>query len=434
MSYLKQLKDVFEVFYEDDMTMARDDRKISRVNSRENKASPGARNGQVQFSASTKTPGRNGELKIRNSVVGFTDDVDSPQAGRPTDIRLHSARSEVSHLTRDGLNDLPTSNDNNDGSSSSSSSHSVPDYEEEIIKPGEGALAEFRYQCGKFINHRYAQNFISFIILANTILLIVSTYLADNNTTDPDTGKVIRSKGVVTADTVDTVFLVIFTVESSLQLIYHDVKLFKNRWHTFDLTLVILSWFLPKLTVVRCLRVLKIASKFEALQKLIRALIDVIPNITAIFSLLLLVFYIFAVMFTTLFKKYDKAGDLEAASGYFDRLDRTLFSLFQFMTMDWQEAARDCQKQISWAPILFIMFEIASGFIVFNLIVAVLCEALGLLDKDTREDEEEIVEERERLQAIQSLMIQVEQVREKQRVIRKTLQELDGGSSLDEGK
>jgi len=218
----------------------------------------------------------------------------------------------------------------------------------------------------------------------------------------------------------DYTFLGIFTVESALQLIYYDVKLFRNRWLAFDLVLVLLSWVFQTFTVLRCLRIFKIASKFEALQRLITALLDVIPNITAIFSLLLLVFYIFAVMFTQLFK------DLELERDYFSRLDKTLFSLFQFMTMDWQEAARDCQKDISWAPLLFILFEIVSGFIVFNLIVAVLCEALGLLEKDQEEEELQKEMEKERLDSMNSLLDRVETIRKHQLTIQQSLRDIAG--------
>eukprot|EP00552_Chaetoceros_brevis_P001214 CAMPEP_0197738796 /NCGR_PEP_ID=MMETSP1435-20131217/16562_1 /TAXON_ID=426625 /ORGANISM="Chaetoceros brevis, Strain CCMP164" /LENGTH=109 /DNA_ID=CAMNT_0043327847 /DNA_START=180 /DNA_END=509 /DNA_ORIENTATION=+ len=97
--------------------------------------------------------------------------------------------------------------------------------------------------------------------------------------------------------------------------------------------------------------------------------------------------------------------------------------------MDWQEAARECQKEISWAPLLFVLFEIVSGFIVFNLIVAVLCEALGLLDSDGKEDEDKISIEKERIDAINTLMEQVEEIKKKQYMIRKTLSEIDSADS-----
>ena len=284
---------------------------------------------------------------------------------------------------------------------------------ETIVKPngpGGSSVNNFRFMCGKCINHPMSEQFITFIIFCNTVLLVLSTF-----------DFYLNSQQIVRIlDNVDYIFLAIFTVESILQLIYHDIKIFKNRWLTFDLLLVIVSWVFSEFTVLRCLRILKIASKFEALQRLITALLDVIPNITAIFSLLLLVFYIFAVMFTTLFK------DLDLEIDYFSRLDKTLFSLFQFMTMDWQEAARDCAQFIPWAPLLFVLFEIVSGFIVFNLIVAVLCEALGLLEKDTSEDELHLQIEKERIDAMNSLLERVEMIKKHQLKIQQTLREISG--------
>lgn len=297
-----------------------------------------------------------------------------------------------------------------DGSihSNGTGSRSRSSRNEEIVKPDGPFANEFRFICGKFINNEYIENFITFVIFCNTALLILSTFdfVRDNKTAKH------------TANQIDTVFLGIFTAESALQLIYRDIKLFKNSWLTFDFLLVMVSWAFPTATVLRSLRILKIASKFEALQKLIKALLEVIPNITAIFSLLLLVFYIFAVMFTTLFK------DLELGEDYFSRLDKTLFSLFQFMTMDWQEAARDVQKHMPWAPILFVVFEIVSGFIVFNLIVAVLCEALGLLEKDPEEDALNKKMEQERIDAMNALLNKVESIKEHQIKIQRTLKEI----------
>ena len=123
-------------------------------------------------------------------------------------------------------------------------------------------------------------------------------------------------------------------------------------------------------------------------------------------------------MFTTLFK------DLELSRDYFSRLDKTLFSLFQFMTMDWQEAARECQQEIPWAPLLFVLFEIVSGFIVFNLIVAVLCEALGLLEKDAEEEEMQQQIEKERIEAMNSLLERVETIKKHQLRIQQTLRDV----------
>lgn len=286
----------------------------------------------------TNTQSSNGlaaEERRPNSQVHFTESTRGVDGPRPMDagqnevamggitVRNESSRTALSNLTTDTDRINGVGNIAQDEDASSSKGGLDSSGREVIVKP-DGPLGEFRYQCGKFINFQYVEHFITFIIFCNTILLILSTFdiVEDNK----------KVKQII--DYVDTVFLSIFTAESALQLIYHDIKIFKNRWHTFDLLLVIVSWVFNQLTVLRCLRILKIASKFEALQRLITALLDVIPNITAIFSLLLLVFYIFAVMFTTLFK------DMELGLDYFTRLDKTVFSLFQFMTMDWQEAGK----------------------------------------------------------------------------------------------
>lgn len=281
---------------------------------------------------------------------------------------------------------------------------------EEIKRPegrfGQGLLGDFRFACGKFINHSSVENFITFIIFCNTIFLVLGTF---------DFAK--ENKKVADAIAIlDQIFLIIFTFESALQLIYRDIKLFKNRWLTFDFLLVALSWAFQTFTVLRAIRILKIASKITSLQKLITALMDVIPNITAIFSLLMLVFYIFAVMFTNLFK------DLDLSADYFSRLDKTVFSLFQFMTMDWQEAAREVQEYVSWAPLLFVVFAIVSGFIVFNLIVAVLCEALGLLEKDS--EEEKMDSDRKRVESLASLMQRVDDLKMRQMEMKKILADI----------
>lgn len=366
----------------------------------------------------------------RPSVVQFSNDTpaqDGPRtfsnrnlARRPSELSANSSNERVTFNMTSGNRNVTNNvdesasqnNDNQSGIKSISARLNRP----EIIKPS-GPLGEFRFACGKFINHPYSEHFITFIIFCNTVTLILSTFdfVQDDK----------KIKAVV--DILDYVFLGIFSVESALQLIYHDIKILKNRWLAFDLVLVLSSWVFQTFTVLRCLRIFKIASKFEALQRLITALLDVIPNITAIFSLLLLVFYIFAVMFTQLFKPYSSQLDLD----YFSRLDKTLFSLFQFMTMDWQEAARDCSRFISWAPLLFVLFEIVSGFIVFNLIVAVLCEALGLLEKDAEEDQLQQEIETERIQTMNNLLERVEKIRKHQLTIQQNLREV-GQKSLSD--
>ena len=103
------------------------------------------------------------------------------------------------------------------------------------------------------------------------------------------------------------------------------------------------------------------------------------PRMFAIGLLLFLVSYIFAVMFTQLFKTLDLSED------YFGRIDNTFFTLFQIMTLDaWADIAREVMEEFPWAWFPFIVFVIVTGFVVVNLIIAVICDAISALHDDEK--------------------------------------------------
>jgi Ion transport protein len=100
----------------------------------------------------------------------------------------------------------------------------------------------------------------------------------------------------------------------------------------------------------------------------------------AIGLMLGLIFYIFGVMFTQLFKDLDNTS-----YNYFGSLGWTFFTLFQMMTLDdWASVCREVIEVYKWAWLPFIMFVIISGFIVVNLIIAVICDAIGALHTDEK--------------------------------------------------
>jgi hypothetical protein len=103
----------------------------------------------------------------------------------------------------------------------------------------------------------------------------------------------------------------------------------------------------------------------------------------AIGLMLALIFYIFAVMFTQLFK--DMYANGETDYNYFSGMGWTLFTLFQMMTLDnWASIARQVIAVYSWAWLPFITFVTICGFIVVNLIIAVICDAISALHKDDK--------------------------------------------------
>jgi ABC-type multidrug transport system fused ATPase/permease subunit len=103
----------------------------------------------------------------------------------------------------------------------------------------------------------------------------------------------------------------------------------------------------------------------------------------AIAVLLLLITYIFAVMFTEIFGTAYADGWTD--ENYFGRLDETFFTLFQMMTFDnWENICRQLMVvyPTAWLPV--IAFIICTAFVIVNLIVAVICDAVSALHDDDK--------------------------------------------------
>ena len=104
----------------------------------------------------------------------------------------------------------------------------------------------------------------------------------------------------------------------------------------------------------------------------------------AISLMLTLIFYIFAVMFTSLFGELHvrEVVKYPTTSNYFGDMGQSLFTLFQMMTLDdWAPICREVMLTYPWAWFPFVSFVVISGFIVVNLIIAVVCDAIASLEK-----------------------------------------------------
>lgn len=232
-----------------------------------------------------------------------------------------------------------------------------------------------RLWCGRIVDHPTVQVSIILLIIVNSILMGVATFpfVTDN------------PRAVDGFETTDTIFLIIFTIELALQFCYRFLALFKDGWLVFDFAIVVSSWSLESLQVIRAFRsfrALRLVTRIGPLRDLIAAIGAVMPRMYAIALLLLLVFYIFAVLFTELF------GELVLAENYFTTLDASLFTCMVLMTLQWADVTRQVMEQLPWAWAPIIAFIAITGFIVFNLIVAVVCDAVAVVDREARAAEE----------------------------------------------
>ena len=245
-----------------------------------------------------------------------------------------------------------------------------------------------RRSVGKLVNNEYVQITIILLIVLNGILIGLSTtaWVQDS----------VRRAKVV--ENIDLVFLVIFTIEIIMQLYYYALALFLDAWLVFDLVVVILSWCAIWITnedgeegsfqVLRAFRIFRgarLVTRVAPLRDLVLALGEVLPKMYAIVGLLIVIFYVFAVLFTEQF------SDVPLEYDYFTTLHHSFLSCFQMMTMEWVDICRplmEFEKQAWWSIVAFVMI---AGFIVFNLIVAVVVEAVAATEDSARiEDEMEL--------------------------------------------
>jgi hypothetical protein len=86
-------------------------------------------------------------------------------------------------------------------------------------------------------------------------------------------------------------------------------------------------------------------------------------------------------------------GDLDLSEPYFDGLFGTMLTLFQMMTGDFTGIMRECMAYYWWAWIPIVCFVLISGFVVFNVIVAVVCDGVATMKEQEREEERKDTEE-----------------------------------------
>lgn len=191
-------------------------------------------------------------------------------------------------------------------------------------------------------------------------------------------------------------FLFIFTGELVLEFLAQGPrKYFSSGWNIFDVIVVGLSYIavspaISALRTLRVVRVFRLVSAVPQMRRVVEALFGAMPGILASFAILAVVFYIAAVMGTTLFH-----GD----PGFSD-LGRSMLSLFALSQFDgWGDTIARLQTQNPYAWVFVLGFTIIAAFAVLNLFIGVIVEAVQAAPQE--EIKEELGEVQEEVEVIQ---------------------------------
>jgi voltage-gated sodium channel len=172
----------------------------------------------------------------------------------------------------------------------------------------------------------------------------------------------------------DQAVLGVFVVELLARMFVYRSRFFRDPWRVFDFVVVGVM-LLPAagaftvLRALRVLRVLRLISLVPSMRVVVGALLTALPGMASIIGLMALVLYVAAVMATKLF------GAI--APEFFGDLGASLFTLFQVMTVEgWPDIARGVMAQSPYAWIFFVVYLLIATFMVLNLFIAVVVNAM----------------------------------------------------------
>lgn len=248
------------------------------------------------------------------------------------------------------------------------------------------------------------QNFIVGIILLNAVVIGAETYpyMANNY------GQLLYS--------LDHLCLWIFVLEIVLKMFACGKRpqdYFKSGWNVFDF-IIVSAAFIPGmqsqttvLRLIRLLRVLRLLSAMPGLQIMVTALLNSIPRIAQMALLSSLLFYIYAVIGTTLFSQHDPQ--------HWGTLHISLLSLFRALTLeDWTDLMYTGMELYAWSWVFFVSFVLLATFVIFNMLIGIILSSMD-------EARDEVMKEHNQGKSKEDLEYQLEAARDALNILEKAL-------------
>jgi len=227
----------------------------------------------------------------------------------------------------------------------------------------------------KFVEGKFFVRFIIVLILINAVTLGLET---DKEIMDQYGGLLLA---------IDDVILSVFVIEILLKFYAYRLKFFKSGWNIFDLSIVTIALVpasgpLAVLRALRILRILRLLSVVPQLRRVINAIAYSIPGMMSVISVLLLLFYVSAVITTKIFGTHPDPQMQE----WFGTIGASAYTLFQIMTLEsWSMGiVRPTMELFPLAWIFFVPFIVITSFAVLNLFIGIIVDAMSMAQEKPR--------------------------------------------------
>lgn len=256
-----------------------------------------------------------------------------------------------------------------------------------------------RGRLQRLVDSPRTQKFVTALILLNAVTLGLET-----------SESAMAAAGPLLV-LVDRLILTVFVLEILGKLIVYRLAFFRSGWNVFDFLIVGIALVpatenLSVLRALRILRVLRLMSVVPQLRQVVQALLQAIPGMASIIGVLVLVFYVSAVLATKLFGTHPDADMQE----WFGTIGASMYTLFQVMTLEsWSMGiVRPTMELFSWSWLFFVPFIVLTSFAVLNLFIAIIVNAM----QSEHEAEHKEAQEAMRTAAHEEAMMVAKEVRQ----------------------
>lgn len=255
-----------------------------------------------------------------------------------------------------------------------------------------------RENITKVIESKAFNIFITALILFNAVTLGL------------ETDKEILNNHKTILHIIDVAVLWVFTLEIFFKFYAYRLNFFKSGWNWFDLSIVSIAWIpatgpLTVLRALRILRVLRLLSVVPQMRRVVSALAHSIPGMGAVVGVLLIIFYVCAVLATKLFGTHTDPNMQE----WFGSIGASAYTLFQIMTLEsWSMGiVRPTMELFPWSGFFFIPFIIITSFAVLNLFIGIIVDAMQMAQKEPRQKDRRNIKEftHEELQQLAEVLL-----------------------------
>ncbi len=235
-------------------------------------------------------------------------------------------------------------------------------------------------------SHRFQMTIFAVIVL-NAVVLGLDTY-----------DSISREWGDALL-LISAVCLAIFVLEILIRIGAYGRRpqdYFRDGWNVFDFV-VVFAVFIPGvrenallLRLVRLLRIVRVVSIFPDLRVLVSGMGRALRPIGAMAALTVLFLFIYAMIGVQMF------GD--ELPERWDDVGNAMLTLFTVLTLEgWNELLFDAMEVTSFAWVFFVSFVLIASFLVINVLIAIIINAV----EEARDAErvEEIEERRTRAES-----------------------------------